>query len=81
MSKGDLTRSYCISFDASMQEELCKTYPRSLSILNPTKSYKQKCMMSLFDLKGPFHGSHMQSCTEVINTNLIEHGSERFEQI
>ena len=31
MSKGDLTRSYCISFDASMQEELCKTYPRSLS--------------------------------------------------
>ena len=30
MSKGDLTRSYCISFDASMQEELCKTYPRSL---------------------------------------------------
>ena len=37
--------------------------------------------MSLFDLKGPFHGSHMQSCTEVINSNLIEHGSERFEQI
>ena len=28
MSKGDLTRSYCISFDASIQEEHCKTYPR-----------------------------------------------------
>ena len=26
-----VTRSYCISFDASMQEEHCKTYPRSLS--------------------------------------------------
>ena len=23
----------------------------------------------------------MQSCTEVINSSLIEHGSERFEQI
>ena len=31
MSKGDLTRSYCISFDACIQEEHCKTYPRSLS--------------------------------------------------
>ena len=37
--------------------------------------------MSLFDLKLPFHGSHMQSCTEVINSNLVEHGYERFEQI
>ena len=38
-------------------------------------------MASLFDLKWPFRGSHMQSCTEVINIGLIEHGSERFEQI
>ena len=28
-----------------------------------------------------FPGSHMQICTEVINSSLTEHCSERFEQI
>ena len=38
-------------------------------------------MTSLFDLKWPFRGSPMQICAEVINNSLIEHGSERFEQM
>ena len=36
-SKGDLTRSCCISFDASGQGEHFKTYPRSLSHSRSTK--------------------------------------------
>ena len=38
-------------------------------------------MTSSFDLKWPFQGSHMQFSIDVINSSLIEHGSERFEQI
>ena len=37
-------------------------------------------MTSLYDLKWPFRESHGQFFTEVINSSLIEHGSERFEQ-
>ena len=38
-------------------------------------------MTSLFDLKWPFQGPHLQICTEVINSSLTDHGSERFEHI
>ena len=37
-------------------------------------------MTSLFDLKWPFRGSHIQFCTDVINSSLIEHGSEQLKQ-
>ena len=43
--------------------------------LIPVKNYSKNVhcphMMSLFDLKWPFQGSHMQSCTEVINSVLL----------
>ena len=52
-AKGDLTRSCCISFDASGEEEHFKTYPRSLSQSNQKFNAKTyiDLMTSLFDLK------------------------------
>ena len=51
-----------------------------MSIFQSNQKLKAKTyidlMMSLFDLKEPFEGSHMYICTGVINNSLIEDGSE-----
>ena len=69
--------------DASGQGKHLK--PTTGLYLIPIKSNKQKRTLTSWrhyltsnDLSG---GSHMQSCTEVINSSLTEHGSERLEQI
>ena len=46
-----------------------------------SKGYNIDLITSVSARKWPFKGSHIQSCTGVINNNLIEHGSELFEQI
>ena len=69
---------HLISFDASGQEEHFATYPRALSQSNQKLEPKMyiDLMTSLYDLIWPFQWSHMQICTEVINSSLDEHGSK-----
>ena len=46
------------------------------------EQFEAYLMTSLYDLKWPLKGSHMKSCTNIINNSLIEHDSdsEPFEQ-
>ena len=82
-SKVDLGRSCCTSFDAPWREEPFGTCPMSLSQSNQKLQAKTsiELVTSLYDLKWPFLGSHWQSCTEVINSSLIEHVSQQIAQI
>ena len=82
-SKVDLGSSCCTSFDAPWRGEPFGTCPMSLSQSNQKLPAKTSIdlVTSLYDLKWPFWGSHLQSCTDIINSSLIEHVSERFEQI
>ena len=78
-----------ISFDTlGEEEEQFKTYPKSVSQSN--QSYKQNVYLPMYLLtswryyiiSNDLSGGHIyKASTEVINSRLIEHGSERVEQI
>ena len=62
-SKGDITRSCCISFDESGQEKHFKTYPRSLSQSNQELVISSQAMDAIVPFAGHIAPSGASLCT------------------